>query len=112
MEHRQLTLLWRRLMIVAASRIIMIANAQLRALLLHSLAGDEMETLSGRIVLEGGVAERLEEAEIDLIDDYANMRLTSEERTAVERYLLISPLNLERVLTARALVVLSKARLR
>jgi hypothetical protein len=61
-----------------------------------------METLSGRILLEEGFAERLQEAEVDVLDDYANERLTTEERAAVERYLL-SPLNRERVLTARAL---------
>jgi len=61
-----------------------------------------METLSGRILLEEGFAERLEEAEIDLLDDYARQRLNREERVAVERYLLITPSNRERVLTARA----------
>jgi hypothetical protein len=62
-----------------------------------------MESLSGRILLEEGFAERLQEAEIDVLDDYAHERLTQEERAAVERYLLTSPLNRERVLTARAL---------
>jgi hypothetical protein len=81
----------------------MVANAQLRALLLHSLAEKEMEALSGRILLEEGFAERLQEAEIDLLDDYAHERLKPEERAGVERYLLISPVNRERVLTARAL---------
>jgi hypothetical protein len=63
-----------------------------------------MESLSGRILLEEGFAELLQEAEIDLLDDYAHERLTLEERAAVERYLLISPVNRERVLTARALM--------
>jgi Uma2 family endonuclease len=62
-----------------------------------------MEALSGRILLEEGFAEELQEAEIDLLDDYAHKRLTVEERAGVERYLLISPLNRERVLMARAL---------
>jgi hypothetical protein len=90
-------------MIAAASCIMPIANAQLRALLLHSLSEDEMETLSGRILLEEGFAERLQEAEIDVLDDYAHERLTQEERAAVECYLLSDPVNRERVLTARAL---------
>jgi len=63
-----------------------------------------MESLSGRILLEEGFAELLQEAEIDLLDDYAHERLTLEERAAVERYLLINPVNRERVLTARALM--------
>jgi hypothetical protein len=87
-------------MLAAASCIMPVANAQLRALLLHSLSQDEMETLSGRILLEEGFAERLQE---DVLDDYANERLTQEERASVERYLLSDPLNRERVLTARAL---------
>ena len=81
----------------------MAANAQLRSLLLHSLGEKEMEALSGRILLEEGFAELLQEAEIDLLDDYAHERLTLEERAAVERHLLISPVNREPVLTARAL---------
>jgi hypothetical protein len=83
--------------------MMMVANAQLRALLLHSLAEEEMRALSGRILLEEGFAEQLQEAEIDVLDDYAHKRLTIEERAAVERYLLTSPLNRQRVLTSRAL---------
>lgn len=81
----------------------MVANTQLRSLLLHSLPEQEMEALSGRILLEAGFAEKLQGAEIDLLDDYAHMRLTPEERAAVERHLLAIPVNRERVLTARAL---------
>ena len=90
-------------MIAAASRIPMVANAQFRALLLHSLAQEEMEAFSGRILLEEGFAEQLQDAETDLLDDYALKRLSAKERAAVERYLLISPRNRERALTARAL---------
>jgi hypothetical protein len=82
---------------------MMVANAQLRALLLHSLTQQEMDSLSDRVVLEDGFAERLQEAEFDLLDDYAHLRLTAQECAAVERYLLINPQNLDRVLMARAL---------
>jgi hypothetical protein len=86
----------------------MAANAQLRALLLHSLPEKEMEALGGRILLEEGFAEQLEEAEIDLLDDYAHQRLTSEERGAVERHLLKTLRNRERLLTAHAIRRLRK----
>jgi hypothetical protein len=86
----------------------MAANAQLRALLLHSLPEKEMEALTGRILLEEGFAEQLQDAEIDLLDDYAHQRLTSEERAAVERHLLNTLRNRERLLTAHAILRLRK----
>jgi hypothetical protein len=62
-----------------------------------------MDALSDRVMLEDGLAERLQEAEFDLLDDYAHLRLTAQERAAVERYLLTHPQNRDRVLVARAL---------
>lgn len=75
----------------------------LRALLLHQLQEPEMAAHSERILLEEDFAERVQDVETDLLDDYARGRLTSEDRAAVERHLLVSAAQRERARTARAL---------
>jgi len=82
----------------------------LRALLLHRLSEQDVAAHSERIVLEAEFCEQLQDLETDLLDDYARGRLTAEDRAAVERYLLVSPTQRERVRTARALSQLTQPR--
>jgi hypothetical protein len=81
----------------------------LRALLLHQLPERDMTKHSERILLEEDFAERLQDVESDLLEDYARGRLTSEDRAAVERYLLVSTTQRERARTAHALGHLTRS---
>jgi len=78
-------------------------DAQLREFLLRRLASDEVARIEEAIVLQEGFAERLREAEFDLLDDYALSRLSAEDATAVEQHLLGSQENRHSVRIARAL---------
>jgi hypothetical protein len=78
-------------------------DSQLRQFLLRQLVGDQASRVEEAILLEDGFAERLREAEFDLLDDYAHSRLDPVEAAAVERYLLGSAENQGSVRIARAL---------
>lgn len=75
----------------------------LRLLLLHRLPDAEAQQLEERLMLEEQLAGLLREAEHDLLDDYASGRLFPEERLAVEKYLLATPADRQRLKVARAL---------
>jgi hypothetical protein len=60
----------------------------LRRLALRRYHAAELTVLEERLMLEDGYAERLREAEYDLIDDYAAGRLDAGERADVEHHLL------------------------
>jgi hypothetical protein len=78
-------------------------DVQLRQFLLRRLPADQSLSLEEAIVLEEGFAERLRDAEFDLLDDYAASRLNAEDATDVERYFLGSEENLNSIRVARAL---------
>jgi len=71
--------------------------------LLHRLPEAEASQLEERLMVEGHFAELLREAEHDLLDDYASGRLPPDEREAVEKFLLATPADRERLKLARAL---------
>jgi hypothetical protein len=79
------------------------SDLQLRHFLLRQLASDQAARVEDAILLEEGFAERLREAEFDLLDDYAHSRLDTAEAAAVERHLLGSEENRRSVQIARAL---------
>lgn len=76
----------------------------LRALLLQRLPAAEAQPLEDRILLEDEFAERLELERMDLLDDYAADRLEPADREAVERCLLLTAEDRQRVAFARALL--------
>ena len=78
-------------------------DLQLRQFLLRQLPADMTEGLEEAILLQDGFAERLRDAEFDLLDDYSASRLTATDAAAVERYLLGATENLDSVRIARAL---------
>ena len=78
-------------------------TAALRLLLLHRLREAEAQQLEERLMLDEQLGDLLREAEHDLLDDYASGGLLPEERMAVERYLLATPEDRERLKVARAL---------
>ncbi|MGB8377537.1 MAG: hypothetical protein WCE70_03585, partial [Rhodanobacteraceae bacterium] len=75
----------------------------LRNWLLHRLADAETSALEQRLLLDGEFLARVEEAEYDLIDDYARDRLDADERLAVETHLLGSAAGRQRASVAQAL---------
>jgi hypothetical protein len=78
-------------------------DSQLRQFLLRRLPEDETARAEEAILLEDGFAERLREAEFDLLDDYAHARLGAADSEAVEQHLLVSAENRRSVQIARAL---------
>jgi hypothetical protein len=80
-----------------------VTNDQLRRLLLKQLTPDEIERLEEATLREDGVAERLLEAEFDLIDDYVLGRLRSVDCADVEKNFLITPERRVTLEVARAL---------
>lgn len=78
-------------------------NHELRALLLHTLGEAESRALEERVMAEDGVQEALQEAENDLLDDYASGRLSEPDRAGVERHLLATSEARQRLAVARAL---------
>ncbi|MGA9421985.1 MAG: hypothetical protein WBW61_06450 [Rhodanobacteraceae bacterium] len=75
----------------------------LRNWLLHRLADAESSALEQRLLLDRDFPARVEEAEYDLIDDYARDRLDADERLAVETHLLGSAAGGQRAGVSRAL---------
>ncbi len=75
----------------------------LRALLLHRLSEAEARALEESLMQEEGVLEALQDAEHDLLDDYAHGRLNDADRVRVERHLLATPEARQRLEMARAL---------
>lgn len=80
-----------------------ISDDRPRQYLLRRLPEADVAHFEDCILEEDGCAERLREAEDDLLDDYAAGRLSADEREAVERFLLNSPDGRQRLLFARAL---------
>jgi hypothetical protein len=78
-------------------------DAHLRQFLLRRLPADEAARLEDAILLEEGIAERLQDEEFDLLDDYAASRLNAGDAADVERYLLGSAQNMHSLRVARAL---------
>jgi hypothetical protein len=72
-------------------------------LLLHKLSPAQAALLEDRIVQDGEVADLLEVATHDLIDDYAAARLDPEDARRVEEHVLATPDGPARVVFARAL---------
>ncbi len=79
-------------------------SAQLRLFLLRRLPADETERMEDSILTEAGLAERLREAEFDLLDDYAASRLSANDAADVKRYVLRSQESLNSLRVAKALV--------
>ena len=74
-----------------------------RQYLLRRLSDADAEQFEERLLSDDECAERVREAEDDLLDDYAAGRLTADDRAAVEQYLLSSPDGEQRLQFARAL---------
>jgi len=83
---------------------------ELRDLLLHRLPEAEAQRIEELLIHDPDVAEALRLEEIDLLDDYAMNRLTSAERAAVEKYLLVSPIARQRIKVSRALQEIAASR--
>jgi hypothetical protein len=79
------------------------SDEQLRQFLLRRVAPELATAIEDAIVLEPQVAERMQEQEFDLIDDYAARRLNPADREAVERHLLKSRAGAHSLRVARLL---------
>ena len=86
-----------------------VPGEELRQLLLRQLPEVRAQEIQDRLILEDGLAERLEDEEIDLLDDYARHRLSSADRLAVRQYLLRTPADRQRASIAQALARLVRA---
>lgn len=75
----------------------------LRRLALRRYADTELAAVEDRLLLEDGFAERLREAEYDLLDDYAANCLDAGERADVERHLLVTAGDRDALRVAKAL---------
>ncbi|MGA9343382.1 MAG: hypothetical protein WBV61_13740 [Rhodanobacteraceae bacterium] len=84
-------------------------ESELRNWLLHRLSETGAQAFEQRVLIEDEFASRVEEAEYDLVDDYANDRLDDSDRSAVENYLLATAASRERLWSARALAQLRAA---
>lgn len=82
----------------------------LRAWLLHRLPHDSAAALEERLLLDEAFGVRLRAVETDLVDDYARGLLDPAQRAAVERWLLATPADRERLRAARALAAASARR--
>lgn len=76
---------------------------ELRTYLLGGLMTDDALRVEARLFLEDDYSKLLKAAEDDLVDDYVNGELTSEEREKFERHFLSDPTRREDVKVARAL---------
>jgi len=83
---------------------------ELRDLLLHRLPEAEAQRIEELLIQDADVAEAARLEETDLLDDYAMDRLTSAERMAVEKYLLVAPAARQRVNVSRALQEIAASR--
>jgi hypothetical protein len=82
----------------------------LRRFLLHQLPQEQARQLEERLMLEEGFVAALSEAEHDLLEDYSRERLTPEERAEVEKYLLATPRDRQRLEITRGLIRLQASR--
>lgn len=82
----------------------------LRAWLLHRLPDEASAALEERLLLDEAFGVRLRAVETDLFDDYARGLLDPAQRAAVERWLLATPADRERLRAARALAAAASAR--
>ena len=80
-----------------------VTDEHLRKLLLRHLTPEEVAQVEEAILTEEGVAERLSEQELDLIDEYVRGTLAKSERADLERYVLNTPEHVESLRIARAL---------
>lgn len=85
-----------------------VSHTDLRKLLLHRLSEGEREQLEERLLTEEGFAERVQDEENDLLDDYAHGRLTPEDRAAVMQYVLIGEAQQRRAEFAQTLARLPR----
>ncbi|MFC4820920.1 hypothetical protein [Dokdonella ginsengisoli] len=82
----------------------------LRAWLLHRLPDEASAALEERLLLDEAFGVRLRAVETDLFDDYARGLLDPAQRAAVERWLLATPADRERLRAERALSAAASAR--
>ncbi len=83
-------------------------SLSLRRLLLHRLPEIEAQQLEERLMLEEDLAGSLREAEHDLLDDYVGGRLGADERADVEKYLLATERDRQRLKIAAGLTRMLK----
>jgi hypothetical protein len=81
----------------------MVNRDQVIAYLLHQMAEDEREVFSERCFVEPGLREDLQMAEADLLDAYARGKAKGEERKQIERWLLGSSVQRQKLDFAQAL---------
>jgi hypothetical protein len=74
----------------------------LRRWLLQQLTDADAQALDARLMHDDALAERLREAETDLIDDAARGALGADDAEAFRRYRLVDPQTRERLVAARA----------
>lgn len=79
----------------------------LRAWLLHRLPEEASAALEERLLLDEAFGLHLHAVETDLLDDHARGVLDPAQRAAVERWLLATPADRERLRAARALAAAS-----
>ena len=75
----------------------------LRDWVLHRLPEIQADALEQRLMLDDAIAAQLQDAQHDLIDDYARGRLDAVDRGAVEKYLLCTRADLHRLHLAQGL---------
>ena len=78
-----------------------------RAYLLGRLTADEAARLEVEVMEDAGVAERMEAAEAELIDDFVEGRLVADDRRSFETVFLATPIRRDRVRIARELATRS-----
>jgi hypothetical protein len=81
----------------------MVNRDQLIAYLLHQMADEEREAFSERWFVEPDVCEDLRMTEADLLDAYARGKISSEQRKQIERCLLASSTQRQKLDFAKAL---------
>ena len=81
----------------------MVNRDQVIAYLLHQMAEDEREVFSERCFVEPGLREDLQMAEADLLDAYARGKAKGEDRKQIERWLLGSSVQRQKLDFAQAL---------
>jgi hypothetical protein len=83
---------------------------QLRQLLLHRLSEEDAARLEEQLMQDAETADLLRHEEADLVDDYAQGRLSADDGRAFERHLLADPKVRQRVKVARALQAFASGR--
>jgi hypothetical protein len=78
-------------------------SIRLRDLLLHKLSSVEAEQMEDRILQDGNMADQVEVAANDLLDDYVRGLLTPADARLVEKHLLNAPDAPQRLAFAKAL---------